>query len=95
MNGAEGEAFGVTGIYRSPNFGTPLSFIDICDEYIKLHCMLHTEIIIGDVNIDISKKAQNLINKESYLNMLTSNGFKALFDKFTSMVTQTVVLITY
>lgn len=68
------ENVSVTGIYKLPSYNT-INFIDALSEYITQYCSSNTEVLAGDINIDISDK--NLLNPIaiSYLNVLSSAGF--------------------
>lgn len=63
--------YNIFAIYRSPTSNT-LNFINELDSYLSIHSTADTNIITGDININI--KSPN-VTVNSYLNVLSSQGY--------------------
>lgn len=63
----------IVGIYRPPCFRDVAKFLESLDSFLTTHSAYKNLVLIGDINIDITKSSTNNNTKE-YLNITASHG---------------------
>lgn len=68
----------ISAIYKSPSISEQ-NFIKFLSDYINNRCKSITEIIVGDININILNNNDN--NSLEYLDLMYSSGFRSYINK--------------
>lgn len=69
--------FGITSIYKPPPFNLNVFNLKL-QNYIVEHCNCATEMLTGDININL---LENTESKNEYVNILSQYGFTSIFIK--------------
>lgn len=67
--------YGITCVYRPPSTIVE-SFLNDLENYLTTVCLLQTEILMGDININLL--SENSVDTNNYLSLLMSHGFYSL-----------------